>query len=330
MKKYFLLFGIFCLSANLFAQNNSQPSAAAQMHNAMTQSLANTEYYDEAHKNVPNAHGVATKENLTGEAELLRQGIGAPFVNNKGGNFSQGADPSNVKTYLTHSTADPSNTIAMDSPVSIPPVSEPVSVSDDDIDAMMMNALGGEDAIKSSQDLGYQGNYETAVGQKEEQNFDMSAQIASASQKQAAATRAYEQQKQQAQQYNNSAGSKPAKSEPGFWGKLGAIALQGLTNTAIEATNYKYGTNIETIGNKNNSSGSSGGSSCKYGGYTLPAKACDLCVRNTPRSSYACNQCCRAIGIPLVQNPSYYPTSEGGRPSGCLCRFGPTSGLRFW
>ena len=328
MKKYLLTCFVICLSTSLFAQNNRQPSAAEQMHNAMTQSLANTEYYDEAHKNVPNAHGVATKENLTGEAELLRQGIGAPFVNNKGGTFSKGADPAKVKTYITHSTADPNNIIVMDSPVKIPPVSEPVSVSDDDIDAMMMNALGGDSAIKASQNSDYQGDYETAVGQKEEHNFDISSQVAVAAQKQAAATKAYEQQQRQAQQNNN---SKSAKQEPGFWGKLGAIAVQGLANVAIETTNYKYGTNIETIGNKNNSSGaSSGGSSCKYGGYTLPAKACDLCVRNTPRSSYACDQCCRAIGIPLMQAPSYYATSQGGRPSGCLCRFGPTSGLRFW
>ena len=329
MKRFILALAVFSLSASVFAQN-SQSSAAAQMHNAMTQSLANTEYYDEAHKNIPNAHGVATKENLTGEAELLRQGIGAPFVNNKGGTYSHGASSANVKVYLTHSTADPNNVIVMDSPVRVPPVSEPVSVSDDDIDAMMMSALGGEEAIKASQNSGYQGNYETAVGQKQEQNFDMSAQIASASRKQAAAIKQYEEDQKRLQQQSSNNSQRPTKQEPdSFWGKLGKTLGQGLANTAIEFSNYKYGTNIETIGNNNNS-GTSGGSSCKYGGYTLPAKACDLCVRNTPRSSYACNQCCRAIGIPLVQNPSYYPTSEGGRPSGCLCRFGPTSGLRFW
>ena len=326
MKKYLLILAICCLSITVFAQSNNQPSAAAQMHNAMTQSLANTEYYDEAHKNVPNAHGVATKDNLTGEAELLRQGIGAPFVENKGGKYSAGGTATNVKNYLTHSTADPNNVIVMESPVKVPPVSEPISVSDDDIDAMMMGALGGDAAIKESQNSNYQGNYETAVGQKEEQKFDMSAQIATASEKQAAAQKAYEQQQRQAQQNQNNSSDK----EPGFWGKIGKIAAQGLANTAIEMSNHKYGTNIQTIGNKNNSSGNSSGSSCKYGGYTLPAKACDLCVRNTPRSSYACSQCCYAIGIPLMQAPSYSATSSGGRPSGCLCRFGPTSGLRFW
>ena len=141
MNKYILVPVAFCLTVNVFAQN--RPSAVDQMHNAMTQSLANTEYYDEAHQNIPNAHGVATRDNLTGEAELLRQGIGAPFVENKGGKYSKGASPTQVRNYITHSTADPNHEIVMPSPVEIPPVSAPVSISDDDADDMFMNALGG-------------------------------------------------------------------------------------------------------------------------------------------------------------------------------------------
>ncbi len=331
MKKYFLVAVVFCLSASVFAQNKQQPSAADQMHNTITQSLANTEYYDEAHKNVPNAHGVATKDNLTGEAELLRQGIGAPFVENKGGHYSKDANAGNVKVYVTHSTADPNNVVVLDSPVNIPPVSEPVSVSADDIDAMMMGAIGGEAAIKASQNSNYQGSYETAVGQKEEQNFDISAQVASAAKKEEASKKEYEQQQQRQSQQSSNSANRPAKQEPSFWGKLGAVALQGLANTAIEATNYKYGTNIETIGNNNNnSSGGNGNQTCTYDGQTFHGDACQYCILNKPRSSSACNKCCHSLGRSLMQAPIYYPNGPApGFPPGCYCRFGPTSGIQF-
>ena len=320
MKKCILVLAISCLAVNVFAQN--KPSATDQMHNAMVQSLANTEYYDEAHQNVPNAHGVATRENLTGEAELLRQGIGAPFVENKGGKYTKGATPTQVRNYITHSTADPNHTIVMPSPVEIPPVSDPVSVSDDDdIDAMMLNALGGDKAIKASRNSDYQGNYDVAVGQKEEQKFDMSGKIAAATQKQAAADRQYA-----AQNANNNSESE----EPGFWGQLGKIALQGMVNVGIEATNYKYGTNIETIGDKPKSSnGGNKNQTCSLEGVTFHGDTCTYCVYNRPRSSSDCNKCCYSFGRSLMQAPSYSATSVGGRPSGCLCRFGPTSGYRF-
>lgn len=324
MKKYFLFLAAFCLSISVFAQRNT-PSAVDQMHNAMTQSLANTEYYDEAHKNMPNAHGVATKENLTGEAELLRQGIGAPFVENKGGKYSKVTKPGEVKAYIAHSTADPNNTIVMESPVTIPPVSDPVDVSDDDIDAMMMGALGGDAAIKASQNSNYQGNYETAVGQKQEQSFDMSDKIAAATKKQAAADRQYA-----ALNANNNK-AKDDDDEPGFWGQLGKTFIQGLANVAIETTNYKYGTNIETIGNKktSNSSGGNKNQTCRLEGVTFYGDTCTYCVLNRPRSSSDCNKCCYSFGRSLMQAPSYSATSSGGRPAGCLCRFGPTSGYRF-
>ena len=321
MKKYFLFLAVLCLSISVFAQRNT-PSAVDQMHNAMTQSLANTEYYDEAHKNMPNAHGVATKENLTGEAELLRQGIGAPFVENKGGKYSKVTKPGEVKAYIAHSTADPNNTIVMESPVSIPPVSDPVSVSDDDIDNMMLSALGGDSAIKASQNSNYQGNYETAVGQKTEQNFDMSDKIAAATKKQAAADRQYA-----ALNANNKA--KSEDDEPGFWGQLGKTFMQGLANVAIETTNYKYGTNIETIGNTKKTSGGNKNQTCSLEGVTFHGDTCTYCVYNRPRSSSDCSKCCYSFGRSLMQAPSYSATSSGGRPAGCLCRFGPTSGYRF-
>ena len=316
MRKYFLFLAVLCLSISAFAQNT--PSAVDQMHNAMTQSLANTEYYDEAHKNVPNAHGVATRENLTGEAELLRQGIGAPFVENKGGKYSKVLTPGTAKAYIAHPTAAPNEAIVMESPVRIPEVSAPVAVSDDDIDDMMLSALGGDSAIKASQNSNYQGNYETAVGQKQERNFDMSAQIANATQKQAAATRAYEQQQAQQNARRNSSDD----DEPGFWGQLGKTFMQGLANVAIETTNYKYGTNIETIGNKNTSS-SSGGSanqSCTYEGQRFYGQTCQYCINNKPRSSSACSQCCNSLGRSIYRATYPHRWSGDGR-NYCFCMF---------
>lgn len=295
------------------------------MHNAMVQSLANTEYYDEIYKGVPNAHGVATRENLTGEAELLRQGIGAPFVENKGGKYSKVLTPGTAKAYIAHPTAAPNEAIVMESPVRIPEVSAPVAVSDDDIDDMMLSALGGDSAIKASQNSNYQGNYETAVGQKQERNFDMSAQIADATQKQAAATRAYEQQQAQQNARRNSSDD----DEPGFWGQLGKTFMQGLANVAIETTNYKYGTNIETIGNTKKTSGGNKNQTCRLEGVTFRGDTCTYCVLNRPRSLSDCNKCCYSFGKSLMQAPSYSAVSSGGRPAGCLCRFGPTSGYRF-
>lgn len=146
MKKYLFIFALLLAAGFSLAEDNS---AVNQMHNAMVQSLANTEYYDEIYKGVPNAHGVATRENLTGEAELLRQGMGAPFVNNQGGKYLNGATPANVKNYYAHPANDPSKTVVMKSPVEVPHVGEK-NPSGDDIDAMMLNALGGQKAISAS------------------------------------------------------------------------------------------------------------------------------------------------------------------------------------
>ena len=324
MKKYFLTFGFLCLVVFLGAQKNS---AIVQMHEANIEGLKNTEYYDEYYKNNPKAQDTLEK------AETMRSNASAVFDSPSdlqrtgGGKISTQVVPGynvNVKSE--------GRQVQMITPAgNIPPVSEPVSVSADDIDAMMMGAIGGEATIKASQNSNYQGSYETAVGQKEEQNFDISAQVASAAKKDEAAKKEYEQQQQrQAQQSSNSA-NRPAKQEPGFWGKLGAIALQGLANTAIEATNYKYGTNIETIGNNNNnSSGGNGNQTCTYDGQTFHGDACQYCILNKPRSSSACNKCCHSLGRSLMQAPIYYPNGPApGFPPGCYCRFGPTSGIQF-
>ena len=309
MRKYILVLTLLCCAGIVFAED---PSATKQMHNAMVQTLANTEHYDEFYQNVPNAHGVATKDNLTGEAELLRQGMGAPFTNNSGGEYIGGGTPTNIKHYYAHPTNDPGHTIVMDTPVKVPPVSDPVVVSDDDdIDAMMLSALGGDNAIKASQNSNYQDNYEIAVGQKEEQNFDMSDKIAAATQKQAAADKKYA-----ALNANNNS----EKEEPGFWGKLGKTLGQGLANTAIEFSNYKYGTNIETIGNTNKTSGGGSNQSCTYEGQRFYGQTCQYCINNKPRSSSACSQCCNSLGRSIYR--ATYPHRWGGDGRNyCFCMF---------
>lgn len=329
MKKFLTLTFLFC-SVFAFAQN--RPSATDQMHNAMTQSLANTEYYDEAHRNIPNAHGVATRDNLTGEAELLRQGIGAPFVENKGGKYSKGATPTQVRNYITHSTADPNHEIVMPSTVEIPPVSAPVSVSEDEADDMFLNALGETSTANS-----YKGNYETKVGKQREQNFDMSEKLSQAAEKQNRADAqfandvAIAKQKRAEEEARRSAQAQQDDDDEGsFWGNLGKTFMQGMVNVGIEATNYKYGTNIQTIGNKPKSSGGNNNQTCSLNGNTFHGDSCTYCVLNKPRSSSDCNKCCRSFGRSLMQAPSYSATaSRGGRPAGCLCRFGPTSGYLF-
>ena len=319
MRKPLIILFLFC-SICVFAQN--KPSATDQMHNAMTQSLANTEYYDEAHQNVQNAHGVATRDNLTGEAELLRQGIGAPFVENKGGKYSKGASPTKVKNYIAHSSADPNHVIVMPSPVKIPPVSDPVSISDDDADDMFMNALGG--ASKASS---YKGDYEAAVGKQQERNFDMSEQLSQAAVKQNQANAKFANDVAVAKQRRAEEAQRQAQQQqayqdedPGFWGKLGKIAMQGMVNVGIEATNYKYGTNIETIGNKKQSSGGSTNQSCTYEGQRFYGQTCQYCINNKPRSSSACSQCCNSLGRSIYRAAYPHRWSGDGR-NYCFCMF---------
>lgn len=322
MQKLLTLTFLFC---GVFAFAQNRPSATDQMHNAMTQSLANTEYYDEAHRNVPNAHGVATRDNLTGEAELLRQGIGAPFVENKGGKYSKGASPTKVKNYIAHSTADPNHEIVMPSTVEIPPVSAPVSISEDEADDMFLDALGGGSSAGS-----YHGNYETAVGKQREQNFDMSETLSDAAEKQNRANEqfandvAVARQRQAAadKQYAaQNANNNRESEEPGFWGKLGKIALQGMVNVGIEATNYKYGTNIETIGNKNSSNSSgSANQSCTYEGQRFYGQTCQSCINNKPRSSSSCSQCCNSLGRSIYRAVYPHRWSGDGR-NYCFCMF---------
>ena len=140
----------------------------------------------------------------------------------------------------------------------------------------------------------------------------MSDKIAAATQKQAAADRQYA-----AQNANNNSESE----EPGFWGKLGKIALQGMVNVGIEATNYKYGTNIETIGNKNSSNSSgSANQSCTYEGQRFYGQTCQYCINNKPRSSSACRQCCNSLGRSIYRATYPHRWSGDGR-NYCFCMF---------
>ena len=68
---------------------------------------------------------------------------------------------------------------------------------------------------------------------------------------------------------------------------------------------------------------------CSYMGVRFSGKTCQYCVNHKPSNSMECNQCCQSFGRPLMQPASYSAFSSGGRPAGCLCRFGPTSGYNF-
>ena len=68
---------------------------------------------------------------------------------------------------------------------------------------------------------------------------------------------------------------------------------------------------------------------CSYMGTYFRGNTCKYCVNHKPSNSMECNQCCQSFGHPLMQPASYRAFSSGGRPAGCLCRFGPTSGYNF-
>lgn len=68
---------------------------------------------------------------------------------------------------------------------------------------------------------------------------------------------------------------------------------------------------------------------CSYMGTYFRGNTCKYCVNHKPSNSMECNQCCQSFGRPLMQPASYSAFSSGGRPAGCLCRFGPTSGYNF-
>lgn len=68
---------------------------------------------------------------------------------------------------------------------------------------------------------------------------------------------------------------------------------------------------------------------CSYMGTYFRGNTCKYCVNHKPSNSMECNQCCQSFGRPLMQPASYRAFSSGGRPAGCLCRFGPTSGYNF-
>ena len=68
---------------------------------------------------------------------------------------------------------------------------------------------------------------------------------------------------------------------------------------------------------------------CSYMGTYFRGNTCQYCVNHKPSNAMECNQCCQSFGRPLMQPASYRAFSSGGRPAGCLCRFGPTSGYNF-
>lgn len=311
----------------------SKDEALNQMQSMTMENLANTTYYDEVHNS--SASQNTSLKSQQNKFTTMRENAGYGFDTpaDKKMTYHNGGSNKHVDGYVTNS--EDGRTIIMESPTkNIPPVSKPVSISAEETDDMFLDMLGGTASANS-----YKGDYETAVGKKQEQNFDMSADLTQAAAKQNQAdaqfandvalakqrqaqeeARRAAQAAQAAQQQNNS-----GKSGGSFLGNIGKALAQG----AVNAYAIKNGLDpIDFSGNSNKNSGNSN-QTCSYGGQTFRGKACDLCIYNKPRSSYACDQCCRSLGRPLMQAPSYSAVSSGGRPAGCLCRFGPTSGYRF-
>ena len=312
----------------------AKDEALNQMQSMTTENLANTKYYDEVHNSAASQN--TSLKSHHGKFTTMRENAGYGFDTpaTKEMSYHNGGSNRHVDGYVTN--REDGSLVIMESPTkNIPPVSKPVSISAEETDDMFLDMLG-----ESSADS-YKGDYETAVGTQQAKNFDMSADlsaaaakqnmaneqfandVAAARQKQAeqAALQALQAQKQQNLNNNNRGGN----SGGSFWGNIGKALAQG----AVNAYAIKNGLDpIDFNGNSNKNSGNSN-QTCSYGGQTFKGKACDLCIYNKPRSSYACSQCCYSLGRPLMQAPSYSAVSSGGRPAGCLCRFGPTSGYRF-
>ena len=308
-----------------FAQN----TALDQMRTMEADNLANTQYYNQVHDSKKSQD--TSMRSTHGAFTTMRENAGAGFdTSSTKIRYDEGVTNRNVDGFVKES--EQGKTIIIPKGVSVPPVSAPVSISAEETDDMFLNALGETSSANS-----YKGDYETAVGKQQAKDFDMSEHLSQAAEKQNRANaqfaadvavakqkRAEEEARRAAQAQQNSTDD----DDDSFWGRLGKTFMQGMVNVGIEATNHKYGTNIETIGNKKKSSGSGGGS-CTYYGKTFGSAVCDNCIRNKPRSSYDCDKCCRSFRRSLMQAPSYSATSSGGRPAGCLCRFGPTSGIAF-
>lgn len=306
----------------------AKDEALNQMQSMTTENLANTKYYDQVHDSAASQNTSLKSKN--GKFATMRENAGYGFDTpaTKKMTYHNGGSNRHVDGYVTNSEGG--RIVIMESPTkNIPPVSKPVSISTEETDDMFLDMLGGETSANS-----YKGNYETAVGTQQTKKFDMSADLNAAAAKQNMANEQFandvaaakaRQAQQAAQQANYD-----TDNEPSFWNKIGKIAFQGAVNVGIEATNHKYGTSIDTIGNKPKSSGSSNkNQTCRLEGVTFHGDTCTYCVYNKPRSSSDCNKCCYSFGRSLMQPPSYSAYSSGGRPAGCLCRFGPTSGYRF-
>ena len=316
MRKLLIISFLFC-SVFAFAQNK----ALDQMRNIEADNLANTEYYNQVYDSQKSQDTSLKSKN--GAFSTMRENAGAGFDTTSPNKikYDKGVNSRNVNVYVDVSEKG-KEVMMKSSAVNVPPVSAPVLVGDDDADDMFLDALGGASKANS-----YKGDYETAVGKQQERDFDMSEQLSQAAVKQNQANakfandvaiakqkRAEEAQRQAKQQANQD-------EEPSFWGKLGKIALQGMVNVGIEATNYKYGTNIETIGNKNSSNSSgSANQSCTYEGQRFYGQTCQYCINNKPRSSSACSQCCNSLGRSIYRATYPHRWSGDGR-NYCFCMF---------
>ena len=324
MRKLFVILFLFCA---VFA--SAQNTALDQMRNIEADNLANTKYYDQIYDSKKSQD--TSLKSKHGAFTTMRENAGAGFDTTSPYKieYDKGVNSRNVNVYGDVSETG-KEVMMISSSVNVPPVSAPVLVGDDETDDMFMEALGGASKANS-----YKGNYETSVGKQQERNFDMSQQlsqaaakqnqadaqfandVAIAKQKQAAQAAAQALQAHQQQNLNNNGGQR----EESFWGNLGKTFMQGMVNVGIEATNYKYGTNIETIGNKksSNSSGSAN-QSCTYEGQRFYGQTCQYCINNKPRSSSACSQCCNSLGRSIYRAAYPHRWSGDGR-NYCFCMF---------
>ena len=235
MKKILLISGLL-LAVGLSWAYGPEQTALNQVHDVYAEMLANSLYFDEYFHKFENRHGLSDFDKLWGEAELLRWSAGAPFVQNMSGvwQFTNMDDnPLNVEYYHKYPVSDPSYRMIMTNPhgkkmqdLEYDP--NYVDTEGMSVDDMFLMAIGGDEAVKASANSNYQGNYQTGVGGRTEQegfDLELAKQIAKNANRQAAADEKYRQM--------NSGGSHGGGGESGgFWATLGKNFMMGLANMA--------------------------------------------------------------------------------------------------
>ena len=232
MRKILLISSALLAAGLVWAE---QQTAMNQLHDIYAMSLANTYYFDEYYQMISNRHGVSDFDKLVGEAELLRWGAGTFDVGTMPGwhffNVDEG-DPLNVGIYKVH-PVNSKDYIHMVNPHAhkpMPKLEEDPNYVDTEgmsVDDMFLQALGGDAALDASANSNYQGNYQTGVGGRTEQegfDLELAKQIAKNANKQAAADEEYRRLNA-----NNGAGD---GGGGGFWANIGKAFMQSMADMA--------------------------------------------------------------------------------------------------